>query len=77
MNKIELNKSWNYTAALESTIHIQLKKKYDLFIGGDFVKPLSNKYFNTINPSNGAQISKIARANEKDVEKAVKFARKA
>ena len=77
MNKIELNKSWNYTAAPESTTHIQLKKKYDLFIGGDFVKPLSNKYFNTINPSNGEQISKIARANDKDVEKAVKAARKA
>ena len=77
MNKIELRKSWNYTAALESTTHIQLKKKYDLFIGGDFVKPLSNKYFDTINPSNGEQISKIARANEKDVEKAVKAARKA
>ena len=77
MNKIELRKSWNYTAALESTTHIQLKKKYDLFIGGDFVKPLSNKYFDTINPSNGEHISKIARANEKDVEKAVKAARKA
>ena len=77
MNKIELRKSWNYTAALESTTHIQLKKKYDLFIGGDFVKPLSNKYFDTINPSNGEQISKIALANEKDVEKAVKAARKA
>ena len=77
MNKIDLRKSWNYTAALESTTHIQLKKKYDLFIGGDFVKPLSNKYFDTINPSNGEQISKIARANEKDVEKAVKAARKA
>ena len=54
-----------------------LDKIYDLFIGGDFVKPLSKKYFDTINPANGEQIAKVAEANEKDVNRAVKAARKA
>ena len=77
MNKIKLNKSWKYTAAPENTTHIQLKKKYDLFIGGDFVKPQSKKYFNTVNPATDEVISNIAEANKKDVDKAVKSARKA
>ena len=77
MGKVDINKSWNYAAAPESTAHIKLKKIYDLFIGGDFVKPLSKKYFDTINPANGEQIAKVAEANEKDVNRAVKAARKA
>ena len=51
MSKIDINKSWKYAMAPESTSHIKLKDKYDLFIGGEFVKPLSKKYFNTLNPS--------------------------
>ena len=77
MGKVDINKSWNYTEAPESTAHIKLKKRYDLFIGGDFVKPLSKKYFGTINPTNGDQIAMVAEANGKDVNKAVKAARKA
>ncbi len=49
MSKVDINKSWNYAAAPESTAHIQLKKKYDLFIGGDFVKPIYKKNFDTFN----------------------------
>ena len=51
MSKIDINKSWKYDAAIESTSHIKLKDKYDLFIGGEFVKPLSKKYFNTLSHS--------------------------
>ena len=40
---------WDYAPSLESTSHIQLKKRYDLFIGGKWVKPSSGKYFETIN----------------------------
>ena len=77
MSKIDINKSWKYDAALESTSHIKLKDKYDLFIGGEFVKPLSKKYFNTLNPATNQSIAKIADANDKDIDKAVKSARKA
>ena len=68
MSKVNLNKSWNYANAPESTAHIKLKKKYDLFIDGDFVKPFSKNYFDTINPANGEQIAKVAEANENDVK---------
>ena len=77
MSKIDINKSWKYDESLESTSHIKLKDKYDLFIGGEFVKPLSKKYFNTLNPATNQSIAKIADANDKDIDKAVKSARKA
>jgi aldehyde dehydrogenase (NAD+) len=77
MSKIDINKSWKYDAAPESTSHIKLKDRYDLFIGGEFVKPLSKKYFNTLNPATNQSIAKIADANDKDVDRAVKSARKA
>ncbi len=68
---------WSYAPSPESTSHISLKKQYELFIDGKFVKPSSNKYFDTINPATEQKISSIAEADEKDVDKAVKAARKA
>ncbi len=68
---------WNYSSSLEGTSHIQLQKKYDLFIGGKFVKPNSGKYFETINPASGEVLASVAQADETDVDKAVKAARKA
>jgi aldehyde dehydrogenase (NAD+) len=75
MSKLQLNKSWKYADALESTDHIRLKEKYDLFINGAFVKPNSKKYFDTINPATDEVIAKIAEANKKDIDLAVKSAR--
>jgi aldehyde dehydrogenase (NAD+) len=77
MSKIDINKSWKYDDSLELISHIKLKDKYDLFIGGEFVKPLSKKYFNTLNPATNECIAKITDANDKDIDKAVKSARKA
>lgn len=75
MKKNKIN--WDYAPALESTGHIDLKEKYDLFIDGKWVKPNSGKYFDTINPANKKKLSSVAHANEKDIDKAVKAARKA
>ena len=76
-NKLDLNSGWEFEPAPESTAHIKLKKKYDLFIGGKWVKPKSGKYFKTVNPSNEEVLAEIAEANDKDVDLAVKAARKA
>lgn len=76
-SKLNLKTDWEYSASPESTSHINLRKQYDLFIGGEFVKPSSKKYFDTINPATEEKISEIAEADEKDVDKAVKAARKA
>jgi aldehyde dehydrogenase (NAD+) len=61
--------TWEYAKSPESKNHIQLKDRYDLFIGGRWVK--SKKYFETINPSNEETIAKIAYASPSDVDKAV------
>jgi len=75
--KINFDTGWDLAPAPESTSHIQLNEQYDLFIGGKWVKPSSGKYFATINPATEEKIAMIAEANEKDVDKAVKAARKA
>jgi aldehyde dehydrogenase (NAD+) len=69
--------SWDYAPSLEGTSHIQLKKKYDLFIDGKWVNPKSGKYFTTVNPANEEVLAEMAHANEADVDLAVKAARKA
>jgi aldehyde dehydrogenase (NAD+) len=63
--------SWTYDQAPESTDHIHIKKQYDLYIDGKFTKPLSGKYFDTINPSNNKKIASVAEASPEDVDKAV------
>ncbi len=52
-------------------------RKFQLFINGKWVKPSSGVYFETINPANRAVLAEIAEANEKDVDIAVKAAKKA
>jgi len=69
--------NWDYAPAPESTGHINLKEQYDLFIDGKWVKPNSGKYFDSTNPANKKKLASVAHANEKDVDKAVKAARKA
>ena len=68
---------WKYAPAPESTDHISLKKQYGLFINGEFVPPISKKYFDTINPATEQKIAEIAEADEKDVDRAVTAASKA
>lgn len=69
--------SWSYAPAPESKSHIRLKDRYDLFIDGKWVKPEGGKYFDTISPSTEEKLAEIAEASAKDVDKAVKAARKA
>jgi aldehyde dehydrogenase (NAD+) len=75
--KLKFNTGWEYSPAPESKSHIQVKERYELFINGKFVKPLSGKYLNTINPATEETLSQVAEANAADVDKAVKAARTA
>lgn len=68
---------WEYSTSPESTSHVQLKKRYELYIDGKFVAPESGKYFQTINPATEKAIAEVAYGSEADVDKAVKAARKA
>ena len=69
--------SWDYSPSLESTSHIAILPRYELFINNEWVKPTSKKYFKTTNPATEEVLSEIAWANDKDVDLAVKAARKA
>ncbi len=69
--------TWSYAPAPEASNHIQLKEQYDLFINGKFVKPQSKKYFTTTNPATEEVIAKVADANAKDVDAAMKAAKNA
>lgn len=75
--KIIDNLDWSYSPSPESTAHIQLKERYDLYINGKWVKPSSGKYFATTNPATEEVLAEVAHANEKDVDLAVAAARKA
>ena len=55
--KLNFNTSWQYAPAPEKSDHFEIKKKYDLFINGKFVKPTSGKYFDSTNPANGQKIA--------------------
>jgi aldehyde dehydrogenase (NAD+) len=74
---LDFTGGWGYAPSPESTDHIKLDKRYELFIDGKFVKPASGKYFDTINPATEDKLAEVAEANEKDVDKAVKAARTA
>ncbi|MCF8415470.1 MAG: aldehyde dehydrogenase family protein [Crocinitomicaceae bacterium] len=75
--KIIDNLDWSYSPSPESTAHIQLKERYDLYINGKWVKPSSGNYFPTTNPATEEVLAEVAHANEKDVDLAVAAARKA
>jgi aldehyde dehydrogenase (NAD+) len=74
---IDFQTDWQYAPAPESRDHIQLKDRYELFIGGKWVAPTEGKYFATINPATEEKLADIAEANAKDVDKAVRAAREA
>ena len=76
-NKLAFDGGWAYDPAPESTDHIQIQSRYGLFINGDFVKPESGKYFDSINPANEEKLSRVADAGQADVDKAVAAARAA
>jgi aldehyde dehydrogenase (NAD+) len=69
--------NWEYSASLESTDHVRIAPKYNLFIGGKFVEPHSKRWFETINPATEGTLSEIAEADAEDVDRAVREARRA
>ena len=76
-NKLAFDGGWDYAPAPESTDHVKIDKRYGLFIDGDFVAPASRRYYDTINPATEEKLSRVAEANEADVDRAVAAAREA
>src|SRR5690554_3856211 len=76
-SKLDFTSVWQYDPAPESTKPVQVNDRYELFIGGKFVKPVKERYFKSINPANEKVVAEFAEATQADVDKAVKAARKA
>jgi aldehyde dehydrogenase (NAD+) len=76
-NRLALDAAWDYAPAPESTDHVRLKSRYDLYIGGKFVPSASGRTFDTINPATEKKLASVAEAGAVDVDKAVKAAREA
>ena len=75
--RLSFGDKWSYAPAPEASDYIRLRPRYQLFIGGKFVAPRSGKYFDSINPAAEEKLAEIAEANARDVDLAVKSARRA
>ena len=75
--QLRFGDKWSYAPAPEAHSYIAIKKKYQLFIDGQFVSPKSGKYFPSINPATEEKLADIAEGNAADVDRAVKAARRA
>ncbi len=76
-SRLDFNAGWEYADAPQSADFVELRKQYNLFIGGEFVAPESASYFDSINPASEKKLASIAKAGDKDVNKAVTAARNA
>lgn len=74
--QLKFEGGWEYAHAPETT-PVPLKSKYELFINGKFVAPKNGKYFRSVNPATGRQLTRIAKAEQADVNAAVRSARRA
>lgn len=63
-----------YAPSLEATDHAGLKTRYDLFIGGKFVKAARSRAI--INPATEERLCTVAEANPRDIQNAVDAARR-
>src|SRR5438105_5045600 len=69
--------SWEYAPAPESRDVVEIRRRYGLFIGGEFVEPKSGRHFETIEPSTETSLAEVAEAGPEDVDLAVKAAARA
>ncbi|MEO1282011.1 MAG: aldehyde dehydrogenase family protein [Pseudomonadota bacterium] len=66
------------TAALERiSSRITVRKRYDNYIGGEWVAPTHGAYFENTTPITGQVICEVARSTSDDIEKALDAAHKA
>lgn len=56
---------------------MKLEKKYKLYINGKWRESSDKKYIKTYNPATGQLLSEISEASKKDVDEAIKAAKKA
>lgn len=55
----------------ESGSKVTFKKRYDNFIGGEWVAPTKGEYFENVSPVNGQVFCEVARSTEEDINLAL------
>src|SRR5580693_2901613 len=75
--RLNFDGKWDYAPAPEDSKNYIIAPKHELFIDGKWAKPHSGKYFTSINPATEEKLTEIAAADEADVDKAVRSARRA
>jgi aldehyde dehydrogenase (NAD+) len=68
-------KDWTYAPAPESTDIVQLRERYGLYIGGEWLD--AKEHFTTISPRDESPLAEVGQASVADVETAVAAAREA
>lgn len=66
-----------YTNPNESNAKYKVKERYSNFIDGSWTEPQEGEYFDNISPITGDNYAKVPRSSQKDVDLAVKAAKKA
>ncbi len=66
-----------YTNPNESNAEYKVKEQYSNFIDGSWTEPQEGEFFDNISPITGENYTKVPRSSQKDVDLAVKAAKKA
>ena len=66
---------WAYAPAPESRDVVQLRDRYGLFIGGDWLEP--SETYTTISPATEEPLAEVGQATPEEVDLAVSAARAA
>ena len=64
---------WTYASAPESREIVQLRERYGLFVGGQWVEPAES--YTTIDPSSEEPLAEVGQATDAEVQLAVESAR--
>jgi aldehyde dehydrogenase (NAD+) len=68
---------FDYAPAPESRSVVDLRSSYSLFVDGEFVDPVKDGSFKTVNPATEEVLAEVAEATVEDVDRAVAAARRA
>src|SRR6185295_7338730 len=75
--RLNFGDKWDYAPAPEDAKSFVIAPRHELFIDGKFVAPRSGRYFESLNPATEEKLTEIAAADQEDVDRAVRAARRA
>ncbi len=74
---LEFGRAWEYAPAAEAIDPAMVGRRWELYVGGRWRVPRSGRYVPVIAPSTEEVVAEVAEANARDVDDAVRAARRA